>query len=122
VTRSIQMENELRQAQKMDSIGRLAGGIAHDFNNLLTGILGFTKVVMEDLGPAHPSRADLEEIMRAGDRAAKLTRQLLAFGHKQVLQIQPLDVNARGGDRLDSMLRRTMGEHIELVTEAARRR
>ena len=117
VTRSIQMENELRQAQKMDSIGRLAGGIAHDFNNLLTGILGFAKVIMEDLGPAHPSRPDLEEIMRAGERAAKLTRQLLAFGHKQVLQIQPLDINAVVV-RLDSMLRRTLGENIELVTEA----
>ncbi len=116
VTRSIQMENELRQAQKMDSIGRLAGGIAHDFNNLLTGILGFTKVVMEDLGPQHPSRADLEEIMRAGDRAAKLTRQLLAFGHKQVLKIQPLDLRAVVTS-MDSMLRRTMGEHIELVTD-----
>ena len=116
VTRSIQMENELRQAQKMDSIGRLAGGIAHDFNNLLTGILGFTKVVMEDLGPQHPSRADLEEIMRAGDRAAKLTRQLLAFGHKQVLKIQPLDLRAVVTS-MDSMLRRTMGEHIELVAD-----
>lgn len=120
VTRSIQMENELRQAQKMDSIGRLAGGIAHDFNNLLTGILGFTKVIQEDLGPGHPSRPDLEEIVQAGERAAKLTRQLLAFGHKQVLQIQPLDLNAVML-RLDSMLRRTLGENIELVTEAADR-
>ena len=118
VTRSIQMENELRQAQKMDSIGRLAGGIAHDFNNLLTGILGFAKVVMEDLGPQHPSRSDLEEILRAGERAAKLTRQLLAFGHKQVLQIQPLNLNAVVAS-MDNMLRRTMGENIELVTEMA---
>ena len=120
VTRSTELENELRQAQKMDSIGRLAGGIAHDFNNLLTGILGFAKVIREDLGPDHPSRPDLEEILRAGDRAAKLTRQLLAFGHKQVIQIQPLDLNAVVVN-LDHMLRHTLGENIELVTAATDR-
>jgi two-component system cell cycle sensor histidine kinase/response regulator CckA len=112
------MENELRQAQKLDSIGRLAGGIAHDFNNLLTGILGFTKVVMDDLGPEHAARPDLEEIIRAGERAARLTRQLLAFGRKQVLQIQPLDLNTVVMN-MDQILRRTLGEHIELVTMTA---
>ncbi len=117
VTRSIKLENELRQAQKMDSIGRLAGGVAHDFNNLLTGILGFAKVVMEELGPGHPSLPDLEEIVRAGERAAKLTRQLLAFGHQQVLQIQALDLNTVVVN-MHAMLRRTLGEDVELVTAA----
>ena len=115
VTRAVQMEGELRQAQKMDSIGRLAGGIAHDFNNLLTGILGFARIVLDDLPKDHGCRSDVEEIIRAGERAAKLTRQLLAFGHKQVLQIQPLDLNAIVVN-MDQILRRTLGEHIELVT------
>jgi PAS domain S-box-containing protein len=115
VTRSVQLENELRQAQKMDSIGRLAGGIAHDFNNLLTGILGFARVVLEDLGPDHPSRPDLDEVLRAAERAAKLTRQLQAFGHKQVIHIQPIDLNTVVMSQ-DELLRRTVGENIELVT------
>ena len=120
VTRSAQMENELRQAQKMDSIGRLAGGIAHDFNNLLTGILGFAKVIRDDLGPEHPSQADLQEIVAAGERAAVLSRQLMAFGHREVLQIKPVDLAALLVN-LHSLLRRTLGEHIELVTVAADR-
>jgi PAS domain S-box-containing protein len=115
VTRAAQMENELRQAQKMDSIGRLAGGIAHDFNNLLTGILGFARIVLEELPADHVVRPDVEEILRAGERASKLTRQLLAFGHRQVIQIQPLDLNAVLVN-MDQILRRTLGEHIELVT------
>ncbi len=118
VTHAVKLENELRQAQKLDSLGRLAGGIAHDFNNLLTSILGFTKIVLTDLPSDHASRPDVEEILRASERAAKLTRQLLSFGDKQVIEIQPLKLN----DvvlRTDGLLRRTLGENIELVTVLA---
>ena len=108
-------EDHLRQAQKMEGIGRLAGGIAHDFNNLLTAIQGHAQFLMEDLPHDHPTRADAEEIRKAADRAAALTRQLLAFSRRQVLAPQVLDLNAVIRD-MHKMLRRVIREDIALVT------
>jgi PAS domain S-box-containing protein len=110
-------ESELRlsQAQKMEAVGRLAGGIAHDFNNLLTSIIGYSDLVLEELGDAHANRADVEEIMRAAERAGGLTRQLLAFSRRQVLQPRAVELNAVVAD-IDRMMRRLIGENIELVT------
>src|SRR5690606_34183485 len=87
------LEEQLRQAQKMEAVGRLAGGIAHDFNNLLTAIQGHAEVLLEGNGLDEQSRAGLEQIRRATGRAAKLTHQLLAFSRKQVLQPRIIDLN-----------------------------
>ncbi len=111
--RLIETESRLRQAQKMEAVGRLAGGIAHDFNNLLTAILGLSEVSIAALPVGHQVRADLEEIRRTGVRAATLTGQLLAFSRRQVIEPRPFDLN----DAVLSMaklLRRVIGEHIEL--------
>jgi two-component system cell cycle sensor histidine kinase/response regulator CckA len=109
-------EEQLRQSQKMDAIGRLAGGIAHDFNNLLTAINGYSELMMMMLRPDEPMHAHAEEIRRAGERAAALTRQLLTFSRKQVLapKVQPLGGVVADMDRL---LRRLIAENIELVVE-----
>ncbi len=115
VTHGVQLENELRQAQKMETVGRLAGGIAHDFNNLLTGILGFSRLIDAELGPAHPLHADVQEIINAGERAARLTNQLLAFSRKSLAPLHPLDLGAALLG-LDQLLRRTLGPDVELVT------
>ena len=107
-------EEALRRAQKMEAIARLAGGVAHDFNNLLTSILGFGAMVLEELEEGHPARGDIEEIVRAGERARNLTRQLLALGRRQPLQLRLLDVN-QVLHGLDNLLRRTLRSDIELV-------
>jgi two-component system cell cycle sensor histidine kinase/response regulator CckA len=109
----LSLEDQLRQAQKMEAVGRLAGGIAHDFNNLLTAILGYANFVLEDLDAAHPSRRDVEEIRKAGESASSLTRQLLAFSRRQVLQPQIVDLNAVVR-KMDGLLRRLIGEDIAL--------
>src|SRR6267143_1576690 len=93
VTERVQLEQQLRQAQKMEAVGRLAGGIAHDFNNILTAITGYADLLLEDLGATDPRRQDADEIHKAADRAAGLTRQLLAFSRQQVLQPTVLEVN-----------------------------
>ncbi len=108
------LQGQLLQSQKMESIGRLAGGVAHDFNNLLSVILSHVGFAIDDLPEDHPVRADLVEVRRAGERAAALTRQLLAFSRKQVLQPVPLSLNQVAAG-VEKMLRRILGEDIELV-------
>jgi len=107
-------EDQLRQAQKMEAIGRLAGGVAHDFNNLLTAIIGYTDVVSERLTADEQTRRDVGEIRKAADRAAALTRQLLAFGRKQFLHPEVLDLNDTVNG-LMQMLPRVIGEHNQTV-------
>ncbi len=116
VTEQRELEARLAQSQRMESIGRLAGGIAHDFNNLLTVILGNCEIVLKDLLPSSPERGDIEDIRTAADHAAALTRQLLAFSRRQILQPKVLSLNGVVTEMLD-MLGRIIGEDIELVTE-----
>jgi PAS domain S-box-containing protein len=113
VTHQAELQAELMQAQKMESIGRLAGGVAHDFNNLLTIIMGYSKLAMAGLKPGDVLRDQLEEIQKAGERAAGLTRQLLAFSRKQILQPRVLDLNHVVED-MRKMLERMMGEDVEV--------
>jgi two-component system, cell cycle sensor histidine kinase and response regulator CckA len=105
-------EEQLRHAQKMEAIGRLAGGVAHDFNNVLTAIIGYSDLIAERLNPEDQTARDVREIRRAADRAATLTRQLLAFSRKQFLVHTVLDVNKTVSGLLQ-MLPRVIGEHIE---------
>jgi signal transduction histidine kinase len=109
------LEEQLRQSQKMEAIGRLAGGIAHDFNNLLTPIVGYSQLAMRSLSHSDPMRNYLSEIEKAAERAATLIRQLLTFSRRQPLKPQVLNINNVLID-MDKMLRRIIGEHIELVT------
>ena len=112
ITERRTLEAQVRQANKMDAIGRLSSGVAHDFNNLLTVILGFAEIVTADVPEKHAQ--DLGEIIKAAERAAGLTKQLLAFSRQQVLHAVPLDVNALIRD-MTGMLRRLIGEHIEIA-------
>src|SRR5207245_3853329 len=107
------LENQLRQAQKMEAIGRLAGGVAHDFNNLLTAIFGYADLLREELPEGSSARQDTEEIRKAAERAAGLTRQLLAFSRQQVLEPVVVNVNDLI-EEFDKMLRRLIGEDVEL--------
>ena len=108
-------EEQLRQAQKLEAIGRLAGGVAHDFNNLLTAIMGYSHFLHQRFDAEDPAARDAEDILQAAERAASLTRQLLAFSRQQILEPKVLDLNVIITD-LDRMLRRLIGEDIDLVT------
>ena len=114
ITDRRRMENQLQQAQKMDAVGRLAGGVAHDFNNLLMVISSYAELMLDSLTPQHPLRRNVDEIQKASRRAADLTRQLLAFGRKQMQTLQLLDLNLIIED-INKMLPRLIGEDIELV-------
>jgi PAS domain S-box-containing protein len=114
VTERWRLEEQLRQAQKMEAVGRLAAGVAHDFNNLLTIVIGYSDLALQRLSTGNRMRPPLEEIKKAGERAAWLTRQLLAFSRKQVLQPKILDLNSLLAN-VDQMLRRVIGEDVELV-------
>ncbi|HEX4929090.1 MAG TPA: PAS domain S-box protein, partial [Gaiellaceae bacterium] len=116
VTEQKQLEEQLRQSQKLEAIGRLAGGVAHDFNNMLTAIGGYTAFALEHADDGSPLRADLHEIRKATDRAALLTRQLLAFSRKQVLEPELLNLNGIVVE-LETMLRPLIGEDIVLTTK-----
>jgi len=109
------LQEQFRQSQKMEAIGRLAGGIAHDFNNLLTVIKGNSQLSLLNLQEGDPLKANIEEIRGASERASDLIRQLLAFSRKQIMEMQVLDLNLVL-NRLDNMLHRVLGEDIELVT------
>jgi PAS domain S-box-containing protein len=109
------LEEQLELSQKLEAVGRLAGGIAHDFNNLLTTIIGFSQLALRRLPADSPVRSNLNEITKAGDRAAALTRQLLAFSRKQVLQPRILELNSIVSE-LENMLRRVIGDDIVLQT------
>ncbi len=107
-------EEQFRQAQKMEAVGRLAGGIAHDFNNIMTAIRGHGELLLQNLEAEDPCRGDMAHILQAAERAASLTRQLLAFSRKQVCQPRVLDLNALV-ENLDKMLKRMIGEDVDLV-------
>jgi two-component system, cell cycle sensor histidine kinase and response regulator CckA len=115
VTDRRRLEDQLRQSQKMEAVGQLAGGVAHDFNNLLTAILGYCNLVLEEVPQDSAMRQDLEEIRSAGERAAALTRQLLAFSRRQMLQPQTVNINDLILE-IQKLLRRLIGEDVELVT------
>jgi len=118
ITERRRVEEQLRQAQKMDSIGRLAGGVAHDFNNLLTAVMGFTHLAIEELPEDHPVRTDLGEVLSSARRGAELTRQLLAFARQQPADPSVLDLNDVLSD-LYRLLVRLIGEDVSLTLELA---
>ena len=115
VTERKLLEQQFRQAQKMEAVGQLAGGVAHDFNNLLTAILGYAELLAEKLQGRPREAEDLDEIRKAGERAASLTRQLLAFSRQQVFERKVLDLNRLIAE-IEKMLRRLIGEDVDLVT------
>ncbi len=116
ITDRLQLEEQFRHSQKMEAVGRLAGGIAHDFNNLLTVIGGHTEIALARIGKIHPLRDNLQEAKIATDRASSLTRQLLAFSRRQVMQIRVLNLNTVIRDT-EKMLRQLLGEDIAVITQ-----
>ncbi len=119
VTDRVQMESELRQAQKMESVGRLAGGVAHDFNNILTAIIGYAQFLETDAAEGKAQVSDVKEILIAANRAASLTRQLLAFSRRQVLEPKKISLNDIVAN-IHKMLARLIGEDIKITTALAR--
>ncbi len=115
ITERRQLEDQLRHSQKLEAVGRLAGGVAHDFNNLLTVISGYGHMLLKGIAESDPLHSCVEELLRASNRAAGLTNQLLAFSRRQIIKPQVLDINALVAN-MDRMLRRVIGEHIHLET------
>ena len=118
VSERVQLEHELRHAQKMEAVGRLAGGVAHDFNNVLTSIIGYSELLLERLRDDADAMADVQDIRRSADRAAALTRQLLAFSRQQVMRIEIVPLHDVV-ERVRMLLGRVIGEDIELQTQLA---
>jgi len=118
VTQRLQLEAQLREAHKMEAVGRLAGGVAHDFNNVLTAVIGNVQFALEGMTPSDAAREPLSDVLGAANRATILTRQLLAFGRRQTLRPQLVDL-ARAANDVSRMLRRVLGEHIELHTASS---
>ena len=118
ITERLVLEQQLRQAQKMEAVGRLAGGVAHDFNNLLTVIKGYTEIVREDLGPSYPHRQELQETLNASERAATLTRQLLAFSRQQVMAPRIVNLN-HVVTNMQNLITRLLGEDVHLEIKLA---
>jgi two-component system cell cycle sensor histidine kinase/response regulator CckA len=118
ITDRKRLEERMRQAQKMEAVGRLAGGVAHDFNNLLTAITGYTELLLRGLRPTDPLYRDAAAVKKAADQATALTHQLLAFGRKQVLAPKVLDLNTSVA-AMSEVLLRLIGAHIELLTDLA---
>jgi two-component system, cell cycle sensor histidine kinase and response regulator CckA len=114
----VTLEDQLRQAQKMEAVGRLAGGIAHDFNNLLTVIIGSGQLLLAEMKPDRPEVSDIEEMVKAGERAAEMTRQLLAFSRRQVIEPREIGLNGIVGS-IEKMLKRMIGEDVKLKTVLA---
>jgi PAS domain S-box-containing protein len=119
VTDRLRLEEQLRQAQKMEAVGRLAGGVAHDFNNVLSVILSYCDLLLDDIKPDEPMRGDIEEMRRAGERASGLTRQLLMFSRRQVIAPKVLDLN-EVLTNMDKLLQRIVGADVDLVSLPAR--
>ena len=113
------LENQFRQVQKMEAVGRLAGGVAHDFNNLLMVISGYTEVLLDRTGPQHPLYSKIQAIHQATERASGVTRQLLAFSRKQMLELKVVDINAIVLD-MERLLRPLIGEDVQLQTKLAK--
>src|ERR1700741_353864 len=109
ITERRALEDQFRQAQKMEAVGRLAGGVAHDFNNLLMVVSGYTEVLMEELGLNDPLLPKIQAIQQAADRATTLTRQLLAFSRKQLLELKVVDVNSIAA-AMERLMRPLIGE------------
>jgi two-component system cell cycle sensor histidine kinase/response regulator CckA len=120
ITQRKQLEDQLRHAQKMEAIGKLAGGVAHDFNNLLTAIMGYSELMLIKMGQKNPYRKIINEIKKASERAASLTQQLLAFSRKQILKPRILNLN-RVVDSMGKMLKRIIGEDIQLIIQLPKR-
>ena len=115
ITENKRLEEQFLQSQKMEAVGRLAGGVAHDFNNILTAILGYSDLLLAQMNSSHPMHKSISEIRRAGEFAASLTHQLLAFSRRQSLQLKILDINDVVNS-IEKMLKRLIGEDIQIMT------